>query len=293
VTLRSEAESLRLHSEVDALLRAADAGGVSFYALAPQVRSASGVAERGRLSLQRPGAAGRLPSAQVENIRSALCWLSTESGGRCQVGGAEPRQLVDRTVGDLSAVYRLAVTPPAPSSADDDFRELEVEVSRPDLQVRHRRGYRERSADDRAAARLAAALYFGAEDDELGMTVELGEVVAEETGGLSRIPFDVRVPVERLDVQAEGDGFRARARLLVSYRAGAPGAGDAALGDSIVQEVAVDFGVRAEQLAAQPPIVYSHEVILRLAPGSYTVALGLVNGASGLSSVRRLEVVVP
>ncbi len=273
--LRSAGGSLEVRKDFDRLLREANANSVTFYGVTPRNRASRGVAERssyGRTVGTGPaGFQGRLPSARQELVKEAVCRLSIESGGLCQSGGTEPRRLLRETVDDLGGTYSLAYAPEHP--ADGEFHRLKVEVLRPGLKVRHRPGYVDKTAETRLHDRLAATLYFGDSEDDLGITVTAGDMNPPDAASDRRqtlVPLEVRVPVERLGLVPlqGGEKLGVKARLLVKTQ-------NADGGVSGVQEYPISFQVRGERLAAEPPLAYAHKLHLLLEPGSYQVAIGL------------------
>ncbi len=289
-SLRSESESFRSRGGFDDLLQDAHATEVTFYGLTPRTRSGGNIAQQSRTSTTRPGAHLRLASARQERVREAICLLSGDSGGRCQVGGSNPELLLEQLAEDLSAGYTLAFTPP--HSADGSFHRLKVEVNRPGVKVRHREGYTDRQPSDRLHDRLASALFFGVEENALGMTIEVGEeqgdgAAASKEGENTPISLDVRFPVERLGLQPLGQGteLKAKARLLITTLNGNGSATE-------IREYPIAFQIDTERLQAQPPVVYSHEVKLLLEPGEHTVAIGVWDEISELGAFLRQEIVI-
>ena len=281
--LRAESESFRVHGGFESLLQDAHAADVTFYALTPRHRTEADVVRRARASSSRPGAQLRLQSARNEQIREAVCLLSGESGGLCQVGGSRPGKFLERLAEDLSSHYTLAFTPSHP--ADGAFHPLVVEVRRPDVTVRHRQGYTDRQSEDRLHDRLAAALFFGVEENALGMTIEVGKTHPAAEEEPVRISLDVRIPVERLGLRPleQGEEMEAQARLLIATR-------DASGGVTEVREYPISFRLGADRLRARPPVVYSHEVRLLLAPGEHAVAIGVWDELGELGAFLRRAV---
>ena len=277
-TLRSEGASLRLHGSFEAMVEHANANGVTFYNLTPNNRGSFDVVRRSRTSSTKIGSLGRLPSQRQELVKEAACMLASESGGLCQVGGSEPGRLLEQTLDDLSSSYVLAFTPEHP--ADDTFHTLKIKVRRPELKVRHRRGYTDRQEKNRLHDRLVAALYFDANEDQLGMTIGVGESRPADGDKPTMVPLDVRVPVERLGLLPleQGTKLGANARLLVTTRHSSGTV-------TGVQEFPIAFQVTGERLQTQPPLVYSHKVHLMLEPGDTTVAIGLWDDIANIGSV--------
>ncbi len=283
--LRAEGEALHTHREFESLMDEVHGAGVTYYSLTPKTRARLDVVSRANISSTRPGAQGRLPSARQELVKDAVCLLASQSGGLCQVGGSQPELLLEQALGDATAAYTLAFTPPHP--ADGALHSLDIEVARPDLKVRHARSYSDRGPAGQIHHRLSAALYFQSEDNPLSLDLAVGEFGAASSEGLTLVPMSITVPVERLGLMpSAGRKLGAKARLLVTTRHES----GAATG---VQEYPIAFQLPAERLRQPQPLAYSHKLNLMLAPGRHTVAIGLWDDVSDLGSFMSREVTVP
>ncbi len=287
--LIAEASRLRLTTTFDDMIRESSAVGVTFYTLTPPNLEDSDTTWR-----EIPAAAGRPGSTRNEAIKAAACVMSGETGGLCQVGGSDMSQLLEATFDDFGAYYSLAFTPgrdPEVESsrkrADESFHRIKVEVDRPGLQLRYREGYLDRPREDAVRDRLIAALTFGEEQDELGMQLAMQPQQATETEGMFLIPFEVRLPAQRLALLPlpGGEKRQARARLLITTM-------DRRGRTTGVQEYPIQFEVSEARLASGQPLLYAHKVHLTLAAGEQTLAVGIWDdaGRAGSFVSRRLEV---
>ena len=280
--LTSQSRDSGLIYEFRKLVDRANANRVTFYTLTPPVRDVVTdveVASAGPVSLR-----SNMQAARLANIEGAVCMLSNTTGGRCQAGGTEPARLLETATTDLGAVYSLAYSPA--HSEDGQAHRIEVEVNRPRLRVRHREGYVDRSPEDRLRDRLAAALRFDAEDDALGLEIEMeGEEPLEDDLHLVRL--QVLVPVARLAMVPAGDPGQRQARLQLLLATTDP-----LSGDTTVQEVPVAFELAEERLTGSTDLRYAHRVHLTLRKGPQRIALGLWDtlGRSGSFLGRELEV---
>ena len=289
-----EAQSLNLYRDFQAMLRRSNASGVTFYAMTPPdldlfyTASMRGFGSgllgeaRGR---NLAGFATRLGDVKVANIKEAACLMSGATGGICQVGGSEPRILLERTLEDLQAAYALAYSPR--HHGDGEYHEIEVKVKRPGVRVRHREGYLSVPPDGRLQDRLRAALLFDVADNALGL--ELSTEAPQDLGqkGLRVLPLEVRVPVKHLALLPvpNAPGKRgAKLRLLLSVL---DGKGQ----NTEIQELPLAFQVNEERLANPTPLVYAHKVHLTMPQGATRVAVGLWDevGRSGSFAGREIE----
>ncbi len=287
--LLGEVGRLRLTTAFDDMIRETSAVGVTFYTLTPPNLEDSNTTWR-----EIPAAAARSASTRNEAIKAAACVMSGETGGLCQVGGSDMTQLLESTFDDFGAYYSLAFTPgrepvekPSQKGKSDTFHRIKVEVDRPGLRLRYREGYLDRPREDAVRDRLIAALTFGEEQDELGMRLAMEPQQATEAEGMFLIPFEVRLPAQRLALLPlpEGDKRQANARLMITTM-------DRRGRTTGVQEYPIRFEVSEARLASGQPLLYAHKVRLTLAAGEQTLAVGIWDdaGRAGSFVSRRLEV---
>jgi len=284
--LQSEARGLDLQSDFDALFADANARGVTIHTLAPRNRGGADVVERAAAGTA--GLSGRVTGTRQELVKSATCLLSIETGGLCQAGGTDPGRLLVQTRDDLNGSYTLAFAPD--HKADGEYRRLEVRLASGSgatgSLLRHREGYTDIAPADRVRDRLAAALLFGDEDNEIGVTLETSTAIATGTKGLQMIPLDVRIPVAKLGVLPleGGDRFGVKARILVATR-------DESGATTATQEFPITFQVDREQLESSTELIYSHKIHLTLSGGDHRVAIGMWDeiGQTGAFLSRSIE----
>jgi hypothetical protein len=93
----------------------------------------------------------------------------------------------------------------------DDGRTHEIQVrlpNHPSLEVHYRRAYQDQLASAAQAQRLRSAMLFGAEQNPLGVRVEVGKaskVPGFGRSGRVRVPLDVQIPYSLLHLVDRGD----------------------------------------------------------------------------------------
>lgn len=163
------------------------------------------------------------------NEREGLTFLAQQTGGRTIFNRSEYRGELEKISEEMGTYYWLAYPPP---HAGDGF-EHRIEVKVKDVpplvgpedkrfEVRHRLGYRDKSADERMAERLQSALYLGEVSNPLGARLGSG-TLRDEGKGRYTVPLHVMVPVERLAFLPQSDGDRASLKVHVASRAGETG----------------------------------------------------------------------
>lgn len=290
----NEGRALSLARDFRAMLRKANGRGVTMYTMTPpdvemfysaeNMSFGDGLFQNAR-GLSLAGVSTQLGDVRLAGIKSAACMMSSDTGGLCQVGGTEPRLLLERTLDDLDASYTLAYVPDR--QADGELHELEVEVDREGVKVRHREAYLDVLEVDRVLERLQAALRFAAEEDPLGIELAVEPSVDFGKKKLRVLPLEVRVPVSRLAMlpipeNPEKRGSKLELYLTVLDRTGR---------HTEVQKLPLSFQVAASRLADPRPLVYAHKVNLTIPTGATRVAVGLWDtfGETGSFAGRPIE----
>ena len=255
-----------LYRDFEGLVRQANASGVSIYTLTPPSHGHLGdvtVASAGP-----PGFQSAIRSEREARIKEAVCLISHTTGGRCQSGGTDFSLLIDGTLEDLETLYSLGYVPDR--TPDGKFHRIEVRVKRRGLETRHREGYVDRTADDRLRERLAAALWFDAEENQLGVELVLEEQTPLGKRGRFVVPVQMTVPAESFALlpSADPDVLAARGRILI-----VAAAANGRL--TVSEEIPLSFEVDAARLAAGVEPAYSHRLRLQMGRGNERIALGV------------------
>lgn len=280
--LEIERHGFGLHREADELVRQANANGVTFYTLTPPSRYATLSA-----AMPAPGPLGYMMAMEFTrnaDIKEGVCLLSGSTGGRCQSGGSDPELLLADASEDFASTYTLAYSPGRPS--DGDYHRIEIKLSRPGLNLRHRKGYVDKPREDRLFDRLSAALRFDIEDNPLGMALET-EDPQPPVGDKYMVPLQLKIPVENLAfLPAISENARQfQAKLLVATM-------DAKGRTTGAQEFPISFDIDEDRSASGRSIVYAHRVHLTLAKGAYRVAIGFWDEIGQVASILTRELQV-
>lgn len=276
--VENEGRALTLDLDFRAMLRKANGREVTFYTLTPpdvEMFYSAEVASFGdgllgnARGLSLVGVSTELGDVRLAGIKEAACMMSSDTGGLCQVGGSEPRLLLNQAVDDLGGSYVLAYTPSRP--ADGELHKLKVEVDRPKFKVRHREAFLDILPADRVEERLQAALRFAAEDDELGLELSVQPSVDFGKKKLRVLPLEVRVPVNRLAMLPIPEDPTKRGSKLELYLTVLDRSGR----HTEVQKLPLSFQVTAARLEDPRPLVYAHKVNLTIPTGATRVAVGL------------------
>jgi VWFA-related protein len=190
---------------VDDLARAANAAGVTFYAVRPVIPDTEfGAGE------SQPSAAS--PVEELERQTDGLRRLAVATGGLIEIGPASVGSLGNRMADDLDSYYSLAYH--ASSDGSDRERRITVRAKNPLYRVRTRQSFVEKSNDTLARDAVMAHLFGGDEASDLRFAIEEGK---PERSGANRwlVPIVVRIPTGQLQFAAEGRERVALVKVLI------------------------------------------------------------------------------
>lgn len=212
---------------------------------------------------------------QIINRQNGLRILAEETGGLAMLDAADPGKALKQMAADLTTFYSIGYRPQR--VADDREHKIEVTVNRKGATVRHRRWYKDKPTSEIVAERTTAAMVFGAEENPLGVSLEFGQQTATPDKTSFVVPIQVRVPLEKLLLQPGEKNLEGRLRIFV-----------VASGKDMVTPVretkVVKVAVPEADLKSGKVEEYVHEVRITLAPGTYTVGVGVRDEAAATTS---------
>jgi VWFA-related protein len=265
--LQAELASLNISRDFERILGGANAAGVTFYTVTPPNLDVTSTIERSVAG--GPGFQGRVSSTYLDEVKTAACMMSGETGGLCQVGGTDIGGLVEAAFDDFGAFYTLAFTPDR--EPDGKLHKIKVKAKDRKLKVRYRELYLDRPRADQAHQRLIAALTFEEQHDALQMELRFQPQEPLEDSDLLLAPLELRIPTEHLALLPESDGASrlGRLRLLVAS-ANAQGQ------TTQIKEYPLTVRVPEAHFESDGPLpLFAQTVHLKFAPGEQTVAVGL------------------
>jgi len=217
---------------------------------------------------------GAVAETEASNRRGSLVSLAADTGGRAILDANDAAADLDRMAEDFNRYYSLGYTPPHQGDGHD--HRIEVRVKRPGIRVRYRQLYRDKPALERAVDRTLAALFFGAEDNPLGVTMEIGQASPAPPSGYA-FPVRLRIPLANLGLTMKSDAYEAKLRLLVTTR-GAEG------GNASVRQVEVPIRIPLQGSSAALAQDYLYELKLQLPAGEHRLAIGVRDDITTLAS---------
>lgn len=237
---------------------------------------ATGLAEDGfGWSAETPiGSRGNLdPIAVRANLQSMLSYLAEETGGTAILNRSRVSAPLAEISQELTSYYSIGYESPRPD--EDSTHRIEVRMKAPGLTARTQRSLRLRSADTRVAEGVAAALFFGRNENPFGFTIEVGEPAPK--GDQVVVPVRVRVPATRLVLLPEGSGLRGSAVFYFQVRD---------------EEGRVSDLVRQEEVLGKEGEVV-HDALLRMRRGRQVISIAVRDGRSGIASYAQKTLVIP
>lgn len=213
--------------------------------------------------------------------QEAASVLSAMTGGRLLREGRGLGRELERVAAELGSYYSLAYIP---EINDGAFHEISVEVSRPGVEVLHRRGRRAASESRAMADRLTAAALVGVASDALGVEVEAR---AQEPRGESStmVPVVVRIPIGSLTLTPGTRRHEARVTIFSVVR-------DARGGLSDVHERTYPLDIPNERLLTAVGQRAEFVLGLVLQDGRQRVVVGVRDDGSMTESVAFLDLEV-
>jgi VWFA-related protein len=204
---------------LESVISAANASGVTFYALRPE-RPTTAAFDIGSLESDEQvlnttdsGLEEIANQVILQNEVTALSLVAEETGGTFGVGPNGVQEVVERIVRDVGSYYTLAWRT---QSGGDRRRRVEVRAKNRDYTVRARKSLIEKSDRTRARELVLARLFETGPAGDLRFGVTTGKPVA---AGRNRktIPVELSIPAEQLTFEPEGQEIAAKFTVLAVH----------------------------------------------------------------------------
>ncbi len=157
-------------------------------------------------------AAQGLSTYRENTVESTLLVLARETGGEALINGLRDRALAIVRA-DLNSYYWLGFSPRR--NRDDQVHEIEIEVLRPGLEVRSRRGFKDLSRSTEVTMQVESELLFDSTFDRgPRLEVTVGQVKKARKG--LKVDVLLRVPLDQVIMLPVKGGFEANLELRVA-----------------------------------------------------------------------------
>ena len=201
-------DTRNMASELDELVRRANASDVTFYAVDARGLTAEGASASNDDPLaNRPG----VSFIAREDSQAGMKLLARDTGGLALVNSNDFDRGLGRVYQDTSSYYSIGINMSQLPRAG--YRDVKVEVSRPGLTVRARRGYGARSSAQRASDVTQAALRTNVEYRGIPVTLRLAPARKEKK--YYSLPISMTLPASSLTFTPQGEGSQAKADIFV------------------------------------------------------------------------------
>jgi len=202
-------DTRNMSSELDELVKRANASDVTFYAV-----DARGLVPEGTTASNDDPLASR-PGVSFlarEDSQAGMQLLARDTGGLALINTNDFDKGLSRIYQDTSTYYSIGVN--VSKLAGTGYRDVRVEVSRPGMTVRARRGFAARSGEQRARDVTQAALRTNVEYRGIPVTLRLAPARKEKK--YYTLPISVTFPASSLTFVPQGDGAQGKADVYVA-----------------------------------------------------------------------------
>ncbi|MFQ5743998.1 MAG: VWA domain-containing protein, partial [Acidobacteriota bacterium] len=281
----------------DKLHRAANSANVSIYSVDPMRQRAISAFDAQMTGTAGLGGQGPGQNAVVKAIRSrgmrialdnrrdGLRRAAEETGRKAFIGWADLGEVLLEIEADTSEFYLLTYEPPPPHG-DGEFHEIGVEVRRPDVSIRARKGYVDLAPEDRRLRAVEAALALPGSVTDLPLRARAFRKWSASGEPVVQVAFAIdRDALAWVKSQAGYVSTEVGLHLVVLNE-----------DDDAVENV--DEWIRQDAPASDAgrplsgrPLVLTEDWSLE--PGTYEVRLVLEDRQGGRLGATRLEVEVP
>jgi VWFA-related protein len=267
-------------AEMTGMIQRANADQVTFYAVDATGLTPEGTpASEGTTGVNRIGAENRpsLTFQARQDRQNGLQQMALETGGIALLNTNDFQKGLSRVYQDVSTYYTLGA--PLSKLGITGYQTVKVEVSRPGLTVRARRGFEPLPEDqvvgNRALATMETDLTYGA----IPARIQTAPPTPEKGGFL--LPITVVLPASALTFVPQGDKVAARAEFYV-------GSVDDRGGRSDVSRQETTFEIPPDKATADTMLRF--DVRLQTKKGNYRIVVNVRDAASGRMGTARANV---
>jgi VWFA-related protein len=200
----------------EAVTREANAHEITFYSL--DARGATGVSSvSSAVSSAAGGGNNRagFDALATMNYQESLIEMSLPTGGTALLNTSSIEEALERVAKDFDSYYSLGFEPTG--AEDGSSHHIEVKVSRPGVEVRHRSVYTAKPEVEKVADRALGALLQEKVNNPLGVRVEFGQVQKKGRDKF-QVTILVRVPIRSVTLLPNGDNVEGRLQFYVAVQ---------------------------------------------------------------------------
>lgn len=205
-------DSRNFSAELDAIVKRANASEITFYTM-----DARGLDELTDVGDASDSSVPRLDKRDLASLarhdsQQGMVHLAHQTGGLALRNSNDLGAGLSRVLEDTSSYYSIGVTlSKLPTAA---YQNVRVEVSRPGVVVRTRRGYAAMSEADRARDRVQATLSTNLRYSAIPVVMRTGK--PGRRGGGYTVSLSVTIPASALTFLPDGSNRRASADVYIA-----------------------------------------------------------------------------
>ena len=262
-----------LGPQVEELARRANANEITFYTVdARGLEGSGGSASNDDPLAARPAVA----FIARQGSQEGMVTLASQTGGIALVNSNDFQRGLSRVYQDASSYYSIGVN--LSKLPGKGYRNVRVEVRRPGVTVRARRGYAPRSPEERAADIARAALKTNVAYKAFPVALRLAPATKEKKNYAQ--PITVTFPASALTFVRDGAESRANAEIYV-------GAMDDSGRTSDIGRQVASFNA-PEGAASDATLTYP--VTLQMRKGNFRVVVNVRDSATGRMGTAKADV---
>ncbi len=261
-----ESRQLDATREFQVLANQANSGGVTFYTIDASglLSLTSSNAENARAS-SVDGGGVFADEMNQDNLQASIQYIADRTGGTSIVNVNDIGKLLGRVGADFKTYYSLGYSPAR--AGDGRYHELEVEVARKGLTVRHRDGYRDKPVSKRMSERTASSLRHGYQSNPLEVSVRIGQMSPHDDRNLV-VPFVIQIPLGNIVLVPREGAHEGRVKVYFTAMDE-----DGAIAD--VQQDLISIHVPKQDLENARGQHYAYEAKLLMRPGRHVFGAGV------------------
>jgi len=260
---------------VAALGRAANSDQITFYTIDATGLTGEGVSAAGDDPLSNRT---RVSFQARQDRQNGMQQLAVDTGGLALLNTNDFTKGLGRVYQAVSSYYSLGLT--LSKLEMKGYQAISVQVNRPDVKVRSRKGYEARSEEQIVGSRAIATLQTDLGYKAVPVTIR----TAAATPGaksLYTLPITVTVPASALTFVPNGDQATAQADLYI-------GSVDDKGRMSDITHQQTSFKIPTDQTSTDAPLAYN--ATLQTKKGNYRVVVNVLDPASGKMGTAKTNV---
>ncbi len=268
-----------LNTKYVKIVQAANANGVTIYTL-----DASGLTTSDVMSADARGRQEvHVNEFQMrQNMQGPIKMMAEETGGKSTVNSNDWKAGLDDIAADFSNYYSIGFR--SARGVADRPHKIDVSVKQKGLNVRTRTSYVEKSVETRTAEAVVASLSYPRADNPLHASLSVGEAKPHDRQNYS-LPVRIAVPIGKLGLVPAGDLYEGQFLVYFVVR-------DASGNQSDLSIQRQEVHIPAKEMDVAQRKDFYYDATLLVVPGGQTLAIGVRDSVSNLTSFLRKQVFV-